>query len=158
MVTPTTPPTIYGYSQGSSKRYDGKNKECRPCRTALQYLVTRIYFAVANTPPVQARRAFTVISDSSPSNLVVGAVGARHELSELLVGREPRLQVVLLDSRVVQLAGHDVHDPVGDAEALVELLGGLALNNKKQRVVQQQQQQNAGTSLKKGQRNSNGQL
>lgn len=59
--------------------------------------------------------------------LVVGAVGARNKLSELLVGREPRLEVVFLDGSVVQFSGDDVHHPVRQAKVLVELLCRLAL-------------------------------
>lgn len=61
------------------------------------------------------------------THLVVGAVGARYKLSELLIRWEPRLEVVLLDGSVVQLSGDDVDHAVGETQALVELFGRLAL-------------------------------
>ena len=47
------------------------------------------------------------------AGLVVGAVRARHKLTELALRREPRLQVQLLRRRQVQGAGHNVHNLVG---------------------------------------------
>ena len=71
------------------------------------------------------------------THLVVGAVGARYELSELLIRREPRLEVVLLDGRVVQLARDDVYHPVRYSQALVELLRRLALSARHNRPTTQ---------------------
>lgn len=47
--------------------------------------------------------------------LVVGAVGARHELLVLLLEGEPRLQVVLLGCSVVQCTGNNGHDLVRES-------------------------------------------
>ena len=60
------------------------------------------------------------------ARLVVGAVGARDELPVRVLSGEPALEVVLLDGGVVELGRDEADDAVGDAEALVELLGGEA--------------------------------
>ena len=57
------------------------------------------------------------------AGLEVGAVGAGHELAPRLRGGEPSLEIVLLRRGIVKLAGYDVDDLVGEAEALVERLG-----------------------------------
>lgn len=54
------------------------------------------------------------------SHLVIRAVGAGHELAVGLQGGEPRLQIQLLRSGVVQLARHDVHHVEGEAQALLD--------------------------------------
>lgn len=56
--------------------------------------------------------------------LVVGAVGARHELLVLLLEGEPCLQVVLLGGSIVQCARNNGHNLVRESQGLVELLGG----------------------------------
>jgi hypothetical protein len=50
--------------------------------------------------------------------LVVGAVGAGHQLTVHTQRGEPRLQVVLLGGGIVQLTGHDVHHVEGEVQAL----------------------------------------
>lgn len=62
--------------------------------------------------------------DLHGTGLVVSAVGAGHQLSVGVVSREPALKVVLADGSVVERAGDDVDDVVGEAQRLVELLGG----------------------------------
>eukprot|EP00760_Papus_ankaliazontas_P033449 PhM_4_TR6337/c0_g1_i2/m.52490 len=57
------------------------------------------------------------------AGLVVGAVGRTHKLTELATGREPRLEVELACSGVVERAGHNVDDLVRQSERIVELLG-----------------------------------
>lgn len=61
------------------------------------------------------------------THLVICAIGAGHKLSELLVGREPCLEVVLLDRGIVELARHDIHDAIGEPKALVKLLRSFVL-------------------------------
>mmetsp|Transcript_4083 Transcript_4083/g.13209 ORF Transcript_4083/g.13209 Transcript_4083/m.13209 type:complete len:255 (+) Transcript_4083:1490-2254(+) len=59
------------------------------------------------------------------ARLVVGAVGAGDELAVRVRAGEPRLEVVLLGRRVVELARDDVDDLVRDAQRLVEVHRGL---------------------------------
>lgn len=61
-------------------------------------------------------------ADLEVSALVVGAVGARDQLLELSLVGEPSLKIELLGGGVVERAGNDGHDAVGDAERLVKLL------------------------------------
>ena len=52
--------------------------------------------------------------------LVIRTVGARDQFPKGVVPREPRLEIQLLDCRVVEGARHDGDDVVGEAERLVE--------------------------------------
>ena len=54
--------------------------------------------------------------------LVVGGVRARGDLAVALLGREPRLDVVLLGGGRAEVADRDVHHPVRQPEALDDLL------------------------------------
>lgn len=56
------------------------------------------------------------------SCLIICAVGARNKLLVLLLEGEPRFQIVLLGSSVVQRTCDDANNLVGEAERLVELL------------------------------------
>ena len=64
--------------------------------------------------------ALGAVADVERARLVVGAVGARHQLLVLALEGKPGLEVVLLGRRVVERARDDGHDAVGDAERLVE--------------------------------------
>lgn len=72
---------------------------------------------------LQVGRLLDTETDLQGTRLVVKAVGARHELLVLLLEWEPSLQVVLLGSGVIQCAGNDSRDLVGELQGLVELLG-----------------------------------
>ena len=50
------------------------------------------------------------ILDLEAAALVVGAVGARHKLTELLLPRKPRLKVELACSCEVEVTRYNVHD------------------------------------------------
>lgn len=65
-------------------------------------------------------------TDLEVARLVVGAVGARDELLELALVGEPGLEIELLRGGVVERAGHNGDDAVGDAERLIE---GLAVGD-----------------------------
>lgn len=59
------------------------------------------------------------------TSLVVGTVGARDEFSPLSKGGEPRLEIKLLGSSVVELSRNDVDDLVRKSKRLVESLSNL---------------------------------
>ena len=60
------------------------------------------------------------------TNLEVCAVGAGDELAVRVGGGERCLQIILLGRGTVQLAAHNVHHPVGQAQCLTtERLQGL---------------------------------
>lgn len=65
------------------------------------------------------------VADLEFSSLVVGAVGAGHELLVLTLEWEPGLQVVLLGGSIVESTGNDGDDAVGDVQGLVEFFGGV---------------------------------
>jgi hypothetical protein len=50
------------------------------------------------------------------TRLVIGAVRARNQLLVLLVDREPRLEIELASSSIVQSTGHNVDNSVRKAE------------------------------------------
>jgi hypothetical protein len=58
--------------------------------------------------------------------LVIGAVGAGHQLPVGIVAGEPALQVKLPDGSVVEGARHNIDYAIRKAQALVEVLGDLA--------------------------------
>mmetsp|Transcript_20278 Transcript_20278/g.45827 ORF Transcript_20278/g.45827 Transcript_20278/m.45827 type:complete len:414 (-) Transcript_20278:381-1622(-) len=60
-------------------------------------------------------------ADAHGPRLEVGAVGRRDQLAVGLLPRKPRLQVVLLDRRVVEPLGADGDDAVGETEGVVKL-------------------------------------
>lgn len=62
---------------------------------------------------------------SQVPRLEVGAVRARDQLPVSVVAREPGLQVVLLGGGVVQGPRNNADHPVGQPQALVELLRNL---------------------------------
>lgn len=57
------------------------------------------------------------------ARLVVGAVRARHEFFVFSLERKPGFEIVLLGGSVVESARHDGHDPVGELQGLIKLLG-----------------------------------
>ena len=59
---------------------------------------------------------------AEPARRVVEVVRARGELAVAAFRRQPRLDVVLLRGGRAEIAGRDVHDPVGQAEPAVDLL------------------------------------
>lgn len=72
---------------------------------------------------LRLRLGLCAVADLEGPGLVVGAVGAGHELLVLALEGEPGLEVELLGGGVVERPGYDGDDLVGEAEALVELLG-----------------------------------
>ena len=62
------------------------------------------------------------IANHEAARLIIGAIAAGNQLPESLRPGEPRLQVVLHGGSVVQLAAHDGHDAVRNAERFVQLL------------------------------------
>ena len=63
-------------------------------------------------------------ADVETAGLVVGAVGAGDKLAVLLGAGEPAFEIVLGGGGVVEGAGDDGDDAVGEAELLVPLLRG----------------------------------
>jgi len=63
------------------------------------------------------------ISNLQFSRLVIRAVGARYKLLVLALEGEPGLEVVLFRCGVVERAGDDGDDAVGELEGFVEFFG-----------------------------------
>lgn len=63
------------------------------------------------------------VAHQEATRLIVKTVAAGDELTEGTGTGEPGLQIQLLGGGVIQSAGHNVHNAVGNAKQLAELLG-----------------------------------
>lgn len=73
----------------------------------------------------RVRGPLATISDIQRPGLIVRAVGAGHEFLVLALEGKPGFEVVFLGGGVVEGAGDDSDDAVGEAEGLVEGFGGV---------------------------------
>ena len=72
-------------------------------------------------PPLLLRALLRgALTNLQTTRLVIGAVGARHQLAVGARRWKPRLEIVLLRRGVVQLTAHNVDDLVRDVQRLVE--------------------------------------
>mmetsp|Transcript_3106 Transcript_3106/g.6257 ORF Transcript_3106/g.6257 Transcript_3106/m.6257 type:complete len:446 (-) Transcript_3106:82-1419(-) len=60
---------------------------------------------------------------SHAPRLKIRAIRTTNQLPVRLLSRKPRLQIVLLDRRVVERPGHDAYHPIRKPQTLVKLLG-----------------------------------
>ena len=57
--------------------------------------------------------------------MVISAVGARDELSPVVVAGEPGFEIVLGSSSIVELSRNDIHNSVRKFKGLIESFGSL---------------------------------
>ena len=93
---PTAPPSSWKFSRIAS----------------IAASVTAVPFSVCSV----SSAALAAVADAEPARLEVGRVRGRRDLAVALLGREPRLDVVLLRRRRAEVARGDVDDAVGEAE------------------------------------------
>jgi hypothetical protein len=72
--------------------------------------------------PLVSKVCDCMSEERSSSLTVVGTVAARDQLLVLALHREPRLQIVLDGSGVVESTGYDTRDSVRQLKRLVECL------------------------------------
>mmetsp|Transcript_11764 Transcript_11764/g.24873 ORF Transcript_11764/g.24873 Transcript_11764/m.24873 type:complete len:276 (-) Transcript_11764:577-1404(-) len=74
---------------------------------------------------VSLGRLLASASRPNTTGLVIGTVGAAHQLAVVLLTGEPRLEIVFFDGRIVQFVADQTNNTVGESEGIVEILGGF---------------------------------